>query len=417
MNPVARLANAIFSSLVHNRSRLPLSVNRLIENVAKNPDGVFSRFASFLLGGWSRSQLPPATSVPDNSIRVFIGPTNYAGQGYLWARALEANDDLGARNMAVEVPGGFDFDADSSVPVSIYNHSARWQKAELASVECFSHVLVEAERPLFGSLFARDVGREIDELQRRGISCAFICHGTDIRSPSAHAASNLWSPFHESSVQNRALQADADANFSLLKARGLPVFLSTPDLLIDVPWGTWCPVVVDADRWAGGRELYSRPLPVVTHIPSMGWVKGTQLIEPLLQELHGSGLIEYRNISGVSSNLMPSLIGDADIVLDQFRLGAYGVAAVEAMASGRVVVGHVLPETRKRVQDLVGIELPIVEADPESLRQVLLGLIADKARGLESAAAGGIFSRRVHSGEMSAAVLWSNWIDTVENDS
>lgn len=414
MNPVARLANAILSSLVRNRHHLPRPVNRLIDDVAKNPDGVFSRVASFLLGGSSRSQAPTPSSVPDTPIRVFIGPTNYAGQGYLWARALEVDADLGARNMAVELPGGFNFDADTSVPVSVYNHSTRWQKAELAAVCRFSHVLIEAERPLFGSLFARNLSREIDELQRRGISCAFLCHGTDVRSPSAHAASNRWSPFHELSLQNQILQADSDANLALLKARGLPVFISTPDLLTDVPWGIWCPVVVDADRWAAaGRELYSRSVPVVTHIPSMGSIKGTQLIEPLLREFHRSGLIEYRSITGVSSSLMPSLIGDSDIVLDQFRLGAYGVAAVEAMASGRIVVGHVLPETRKRVRDLVGVELPIVEADPESLREVLFGLIADPAQGLESAAAGGVFSRRVHSGKMSVAALRAHWIDVL----
>lgn len=417
MNRIAKLANTLSSSLVRNRHRLPHFVNRLIDDVAKNPDGVLSRISSFFLGGSSRSQVPPATPVPDKPIRVFIGPTNYAGQGYLWARALETDGRFGARNMAVELPGGFHFDADTSVPVSVYNHSPRWQKAELAAVERFSHVLIEAERPLFGSLFNREVKREIEELQGRGVSCAFLCHGTDIRSPSAHAADNRWSPFRELSAQNQALQADADANLILLRTTGLPVFVSTPDLLTDVPWGTWCPVVVDADRWSGGRELYSRTLPVVTHIPSMGSIKGTQLIEPLLRELDGAGVIEYRSITGVSSSLMPSLIGDSDIVLDQFLLGAYGVAAVEAMASGRIVVGHVLPETRARVGQLTGLQLPIVEADPESLREVLLGLIADRSRGSEAADAGRIFSRSVHSGEMSAEALRAGWITAAGSDS
>ena len=53
------------------------------------------------------------------------------------------------------------------------------------------------------------------------------------------------------------------------------------------------------------------------------------------------GLVDYTPLRDVPWSEMPGVIASADIVLDQFALGGYGVAAVEAMASGRAVVGHV----------------------------------------------------------------------------
>ena len=197
----------------------------------------------------------------------------------------------------------------------------------------------------------------------------------------------------------------------LLRAHQLPIFVSTPDLLIEVPEAAWCPVVVETERWReSSRELLNYSVPVVVHLPSMGSVKGTHLIEPMLHRLHAEGVIEYRGLTGIPSAEMPAIIGDADIVLDQFRIGSYGVAAVEAMAASRVVIGHVLPDVRELIAHLTGHELPVVEADPDTLEAVLLGLIADPDSMRQAAASGRKFADVIHSGSWSAQVLSEQWI-------
>jgi hypothetical protein len=406
------LAHHVSSSLVGNRSRLPKFINRLIDDVSKNPDGMFGRIASAALGGTNRAQVPPATLAPDGDVRVYIGPTNYSGQGYLWARALEATDSsTGARNMSVELPGGFAFRADTSVPVAVYNRSADWQNAELSAVSSYTHILFEAERPLFGSLFCRDVAREESILAGRGLSTAFLSHGTDIRSPRHHRELNRWSPFLEPTDENALLQRDADANLRLLQGAGRPVFVSTPDLLIDIPTAHWCPVVVDAALWQTALTVMTRDVPVVAHIPSSGAMKGSDLIEGAMLELQAEGIIRYRRVTGVAATEMPHLIAQADVVLDQFRLGSYGVAACEAMAAGRVVVGHVLPFVREHVLNITGLELPILEATPDTISQVICGLASDVTRARAMAQDGPGFVRAVHSGELSARALRDFWID------
>ena len=148
-----------------------------------------------------------------------------------------------------------------------------------------------------------------------------------------------------------------------------------------------------------------RRVPLAVHAPSNERIKGSDLIDPVLQQLADRGLIEYRRIRGVQPEQMPAVYREADIVLDQFRIGSYGVAACEAMAAGRVVLGHVTPAVRQTILDLAGMPLPIVEATPSSLEDVMLGLLDDRSRSIAAGAAGPAFVREIHDGRRSATAL------------
>lgn len=403
-------AQSLTAWVVRNRSRLPGFIRRIPDTVEANPDGLLSRLAYGLLGGDAAA--PAATAAPEGSPRVIVGPANHAGQGTQWARAMErCLTGAGARSLAVQVPGGHSFPADSTVPFPVYWHSARWQRAQRdAVIGGFDHALIESMRPLFGGLCS-GVDEEIDMLREHGISIALMAHGTDIRSPRRHLSSSRWSPFRDDARVER-LQRTADENAAFARASGAPLFVSTPDLLDDLPEATWCPVVVDASLWQGGPAPFSRDrTPVVLHIPSSAAVKGTALIEPALRRLHDRGAVHYRRLEGVPAEAVPDAVRDADIVLDQFRIGSYGVAACEALAAGRVVVSHVAPAVRERVREATGLELPIFEADPDSLGAVLSGIAADPAAAVSSAAAGPGFVDIVHSGRLSAAALAAEWLD------
>lgn len=410
MKLLAKVAMTVADGLVRNRSRLPRWLNRLIDSVAKNPDGIAGKVASMVLGGGA-SAVPHATDVPTTDIRLYIGSTNYAGQGYQWSRAMTAAyPGVDARNMAVELPGGFAFPADSLVPVAIYNRSNVWQQAEFQAASAFTHVLIEAERPLFGSLYGRDVSREIAALSAQGVSVAFLSHGTDARSPRRHLETTPWSHFADNPTATAATQADVDLNLALIAAHDLPVFVSTPDLLLDLPAAKWCPVVIGPLAWQQSRPIGEQAKVVVAHAPSMGWAKGTHLIDGTVRTLATQGIIDYRPVSGVASADMPAVFGDADIVLDQFRAGSYGVAACEAMASGRVVIGHVLPDVRRHVRESTGLDLPIVEATPTTIAETIQALVKDRERMRLLGKQGEAFVAQVHSGVFSAAVLNDNWI-------
>lgn len=404
---MSSLVSSMTEWLMRRRSSLPRWMNRAMESVARDPDAPLGRLASRLLGG---NVAVEPTEVPDSPIRLYIAPTNYSGQAYAWSRAVEAADDrVAARNIAVELPGGFRFPADATVAIATVNASASWADAEWDAAKQFTHVLVEAERSMFGRRFGRDLPAEIAALQEAGVSVAYLCHGTDVRDPDAHARRTRWSPYPED-PRTDTLRADAAKNLALLHSLPLPTFVSTPDLLDDVPWAKWCPVVVDPVRFAAETAPFAGGRPIVMHASSSAVQKGSHLIEDALRPLMESGQIDYRLVTGADATEMPGIYAAADIVLDQFRLGSYGVAACEAMAAGRVVVGHVLPSVRDHVREITGMELPILEATPDTLHDVVAEIVRNPTSAAAIAAAGPAFVRTVHSGSASARTLIADWI-------
>ncbi len=92
-------------------------------------------------------------------------------------------------------------------------------------------------------------------------------------------------------------------------------------------------------------------------------------------------------------------------MIDQVRLGIYGVAPCEAMAAGRIVVSHVSKQVRDYVFSATGLTLPIVEANPDELESCLRAIIANPAEFVDVAASGGHFVDVIHSGRLSAEKL------------
>ncbi|GAB2607641.1 hypothetical protein GCM10027067_19000 [Pseudactinotalea suaedae] len=184
-----------------------------------------------------------------------------------------------------------------------------------------------------------------------------------------------------------------------------PTFVSTPDLLDDVPGATWCPVVVDAARWSELAAPSPHMVPTVLHVPSRGPMKGSELVDPVMRRMDEAGLIRYHRANQVRSHQMPEVVQAADIVLDQFRIGSYGVAACEAMAAGRVVVGHVRTDVRDRVRATTGLDLPIVEATPDDVQDVVSGLAADPERRARIGHEGRRYASAVHDGRAAAQAL------------
>ncbi|MEU4192943.1 hypothetical protein AB0E69_13675 [Kribbella sp. NPDC026611] len=363
---------------------------------------------------YSYAQLPAFPPAATTPVRVLVGPTNSAGQGHAWARAARTIDGVSADSFALHRKGQFQFRNDYGVPLAWFGQP-RWQRAQREHIlKSYSHVLVESLRPVLGARGYPDAEADINDLRDQGINVALLFHGSDIRLPSRHAKREPWSPFTPGDELTDRLEKQARRHAELVESLQLPVFVSTVDLLEDVPDAQWLPVAIDPAPWAAAaRSLFSHEKPVVAHVPSNAALKGTADIDAVLTGLNASGRIEYRRITGVPHERMASVIGDADIVVDQLRIGLYGVAAAEALAAGRIVVSYVGDGVRHRVRSLTRREVPIVEADPGTLGDAVLGLIADRDAAAEQAAQGPGFVAALHDGRRSAEVL-RNWLISKE---
>lgn len=405
---------------LQKRDRLGWRVNLVLDAVFDFSMAVAFEPWMSLRMWWQRPTLPPLVRLPDAKTRVLVAPLNFAGQGYAWARAIEQFiPSAGATNLDIQHPGDFGFASDTSIPMGIQRYDRRWQLRESRAIsQAFTHVLVESEAAIFGLLFGDDVEREQRFLNANGVSTAYVCHGSDIRSPEKHKLTTRFSPFFDAGVYFGRTQRRVDHNRAFLQSSNAPVFVSTPDLLNDYPAGIWLPVVVDVAEWTlgtgpilGGADGDVHGAPLVVHLPSRELVKGSHLIKAPLEDMDRNREIRFRAVSGVRASEARQMIATADIVLDQFRIGSYGVAACEAMAAGRVVVGHVTQTVRDVILQQTGMALPIVEADPENIGSVIRGLVGDRERMFAIAREGQRYVSMVHSGRLSADILSRHWLN------
>ncbi|GAA1675763.1 hypothetical protein GCM10009745_18650 [Kribbella yunnanensis] len=332
--------------------------------------------------------------------RLLIGPVNSAGQAWLWANALqqvmpaEALSTAGAK---------YEFAAHRTATAEQYKADLRWQYDLAAYVLSeVSHVLFEAGRPLFGQLPGQLWTADVPTLDTAGIKHGLIFHGSEIRDPARHRELFAHSPFQDPADEfTQRLQAANDALRRHLTSYDGPVFVTTPDLLDFVEHGTWLPLTVDVHALASDQPVLERERPVVLHAPSSGALKGSAHVDPVLTELDALGLITYQRVEGVKHAELAELVKAADIVVDQLALGSYGVLACEAMAAGRVTVGHVADRVRAQLPT----ELPIAEATPGDLRDVIERLVTERETARKLADSGSAYVRDLHDGRSAVAAL------------
>ncbi|UOQ57712.1 hypothetical protein MUN78_02370 [Leucobacter allii] len=358
---------------------------------------------------------PPPPPVPDPSkpIRLLVGPVNYAGQGYRWSRAVESTGRVSARNYVHEANNPLRYAADYTVTWRTAEHSRAWQGAMLDALRRdYTHVLIEACFPILGGMFSGDMRRQIELLQDAGLRVGFVGHGTDVRLPSRHAELEQWSYFRDSEWVDPALVEPVVAkNLQLIDELQLPTFVSTAGLLLDLPDAHLLGVIIDPGKWANDVPVLQRERLKVVHAPTNPIPKGTTFVTPVARKLHEEGLIEYVELRGIPNDEMPAVFADADVVLDQFRAGDYGVAACETMAAGRIVLAHVSDQVRDESERRAGVPLPIPETTVENLEQTLRDIAARREHYRSIAAQGPEFVRRLHNGDFSREVLMREFLE------
>lgn len=372
------------------------------------PDAVLERLFSGTIG-YTTADVPEPIRPRDASadMRMLIAPANYAAQGHAWARVLDAEAGVSAQNLTVGPGSTPRFATDDFVARQVFEKSHGWGRRQAEVLrESFTHVLVEAQRPVLGRHLNGDVRREHELLRAAGLAVAYVSHGSDLRRPSLHADADRWSPFRDADWDLLpVLEKVARENSAVLDDVGESVFVVTPELFRDRPDAMWLPNTVRPAEWAVDAPPLASPRLRLVHAPTSGRIKGTHLIEPVIDRLVAGGGYEYRRVEGVAPEAMREVYAGADVVLEQFRLGIYSTTAIEAMAAGRVVIAHVADDVRERVLRDTGREVPIVQATPDTLADTLADIRARPDHYRALATRGPAFVEAVHSGPTAAAAL------------
>lgn len=376
------------------------------------PSGIRNRVVSEEWS-WSASDERQFAHPQGSGKSLFVGVQNSVAQGYLWTQALQKHKGIEAMNLQAGVPGKTMAPASVTVPLRVMQHSPAWAKRQTrALLEDFSHVLFESAKPVMGVSYGGDVSSEIEALLNAGKKVGFLSYGSDVRSPRVHREIEPYSPFFSDlDGYTEALQKNTDRVHRVLDRFQLTEFMTTPDMLRHRSNAIWLPTLINEEIWNSGPvETEIRKRPLVVHIPSNPPLKGTAVIRPVLSALAEKKVIDYREISGIPSAEMPAVIGDADIVIDQVSIGQYGVASLEAMSLGKLVVSQVGQMTRDYVKQLTGYDVPVIEANADTLSSVIEEIVSAPEEFEYRREAGREYIREIHSGVRTAEILSERFI-------
>lgn len=132
--------------------------------------------------------------------------------------------------------------------------------------------------------------------------------------------------------------------------------------------------------------------PVIVHSPTAPVCKGTAAVLKAIESLRVRADFDFRLIHKMARRAALDGVREADIYLDQFVLGGYGLASVEAMALGKPVVCYI----SRSGQSTYPADLPIVNANQENLADVLQELIRDGHRRQELGRRGREYVEKYH---------------------
>lgn len=365
---------------------------------------------------WSRQDDREVALAGDGESRLLIGGLNTAGQAKLWADAAATIPGVSSANLGAVRNGDSRFLADAAPSLNAMRHSPTWSKRQSAELMRgaadggFSHVIIESVTPIMGTRFRRDLAAEVEAMTQAGVKPALVWHGTDIRDPGVHRSLNPDSPFNdELDGLTATLEESTKKHASLADRLDLLEFVSTPDLLEYRPNATWLPTLYQRELWkppTGSQP--KRHTPVVVHIPTRNALKGTDRIRAAMAELGDQ--IDFREIHNLSREQMVQAFSEADIVIDQLRMGLYGVTSIEAMAIAKPVVAQLGQSVRDRIKERTGQEVPIVEATGDNIAEVVAYLASDPDQREHLGAAGVAYVQRVHSPEVVAKTLWDTFL-------
>jgi glycosyltransferase involved in cell wall biosynthesis len=131
-------------------------------------------------------------------------------------------------------------------------------------------------------------------------------------------------------------------------------------------------------------------------------VKGTEFLVAAVDTLRAEGLaVGLELVEGRPNEEVRALMKEVDVFADQFILTGYGLAAVEALASGLPVMCNLEDEYVMRLYRLYAFfgECPVVSASPEMIADRLRLLVTRPDLRRELGKAGRRYVERFHSEE------------------
>jgi len=142
--------------------------------------------------------------------------------------------------------------------------------------------------------------------------------------------------------------------------------------------------------------------PLIVHAPTHSGVKGTEFVLAAVERLKRRGFqFEFRLIEKLPHKEALQLYHQSTIVIDQLLIGSYANLSMEAMAMGKPVVCYIREDLLSKFPS----ELPIVNANPDTIYAVLKDLLHNPERWRSLGKQGRRYVEEYHSLDKAAQSL------------
>lgn len=315
----------------------------------------------------------------EKNYRIFQLPVSGAGQPSTFANAMKKKG-IFASSLAIGI-NKFEYKTDFILEYAPNNID--FVKGLLDDYISEYDVFHFHMRPLlFSKHYYYPTGIDLIMLRCAGKKVFFHFRGSEARLASVFEQCSPYNYVSENpdSLFTSFVEHEQKVFIEFVNGVCHKVFVPDPELQTYVPEALIVPRIIDLKKWQYVENEPSDVLKVV-HAPSRPVVKGTKDVLAAIEKLRAEGLqIDFRLVENIPNNEAIELYKWADVVIDQLRIGWYGVLAVEAMALGKTVISYI----RDDLKHYLPYPLPIAIANPDNLYDVLkdLALNPDKAHSI-----------------------------------
>lgn len=345
-------------------------------------------------------------------MKILMTPVNIANQPLTVVKELRrqgVDTDLIQYWHGMSHPFGYDVDQYVDM------RGCNWREGQLGFL---ARVLSEGydifhfwNRSLYCSYPYRDLmGFDIPFIKLRNRRIVYRFTGYDLRNPEIDRQRNPYSPFRFGTDPGFD-QRRKSQYIEFLKEYVDVFVVQDPEMQEFFPEAAIIPRALDLMAWELPEEPKRNDVPLIVHAPSNKGIKGSEFVLKAMDELRTEGLIfEVKLLTNCQHEEAVSWYRKADIIVDQLLIGWYGVLTMEGMALGKPVVCYILEHLVNQ-----GHPIPVANANPETVKQVLRNLIKDPDMRDELGRKGRRYVEDVHDVRTVAASLKSLYENTMGN--
>jgi len=359
---------------------------------------------------WSKQYEPIATYMKttgefDKSKRIFHGPGPSAGQPRILSAEMQSNG-VEAYSVNIVREAAFAYEKDIAFPYRVGaidpKHLLYWAARRF---EIFHFYFRTTANYVTDGSVSKEIFQDVHIL--RALGCKVIMHfrGTEARLQSVFERNNAfaWSgdedPFPGGDTLRKNILKRADGLFYKL-------LVTDPELQSYVENSMVLQRAIDFKKidvilgeHKSSPQKSSDKKIRIAHAPSRRALKGTKIVLDVIQKLIDQGMdIELDVIEQVTNIEALNRMAQADLVIDQMRIGWYGVLAVEAMALGKPTIAYI----RNDLVDKLEPDCPIIKSNPDSFMDDLSALLRDKKKLAAIGVKSRKFAKRYHCSKVVA---------------